>query len=82
MRRWTLRCWSRKKDMVYTTEFTFLSEAQTIEDALEFAYRAGFACLQKIGGRVQASAKLNIRMSSKSLDQLLVEIVEDTLQIP
>ena len=67
MRLWTLLAWKRdaKTDSVYSAECSFLSYAETIEDAFQFAYAAGFACLHKMhDGDIVANAQMSVRMSS------------------
>ena len=67
MRLWTLRAWKRdtKRDQVYSAECSFLSYAETIEEAFQFAYAAGFACLRRMpDGDIVANAQMSVRMSS------------------
>ena len=67
MRLWTLRAWKRdtKRDQVYSAECSFISDAETIDEAFQFAYAAGFACLHKMhDGDIVANAQMSVRMSS------------------
>lgn len=67
MRLWSIRAWKRDavRDWIYAAECSFVSNAETIEEAFEQAHKAGFACLYKNPqGKIIAAADMNVRMSS------------------
>lgn len=52
---------------LHVVRYKFLSDAETVEEALEAIYAAGFACVQNVLGRVVSTGNLSVRVSNGEL---------------
>jgi hypothetical protein len=67
MEKWTIRVETKKKktaELIFA-EYTFLSDAKTIDEALEAAWSFGLGCLMKRDGKVMASGPFVVRVFKK-----------------
>lgn len=52
---------------LHVVRYKFVSDATTVEEALEAVYSAGFACVQKVLSRVVSTGSLSGRVSNGEL---------------
>ncbi len=69
MRTWLLSVASVHKvtKELHCVRYTFLSDAETVNEAFAVIYSSGFACVLKVDNRIVSAGSLSVRLSTGEL---------------